>query len=297
MSKPRVPSVSLSGMDDLFGITGNINEVNEIPLNQCRDFKNHPFRVLDDEDMEKLIDSIKVNGKVLEPVLLRPAGKESYEIISGHRRCAAAKKCGFVTIPAIVREYTDDEATVIMVDANLRRENLSYSEKAWAYRMKYDVLKHQGKAAGSLSADVLADGSNESAKTIQRLIRLTYLIPEMLNLVDAGNIPYLAGVDLSYLSNEEQEFVYSVIAMKDPMGIDGKTAHILKKMHDDCLIAIDAVKELLLNPPAKEAAPEKRVFTFKSDKIYNYFPKDTDEKHIQEVILRLLEKYQNELEG
>ncbi len=295
MSKTKVPSVSLSGMDDLFGITGNINEVKEIPLDQCKNFKKHPFKVLDDEDMEKLIDSIKVNGRVLEPILLRPAGVESYEIISGHRRCAAAKKCGFSTIPAIVREYTDDEATVMMVDSNLRRENLSYSEKAWAYRMKYDVLKHQGKAAGSLSADVLADGSNESAKTIQRLIRLTYLMPKMLNLVDAGNIPFLAGVDLSYLSQEEQKMVYTVMSMKEPIGIDGKSAQILKKMHNDgSLTTQEAVERLLLHA-VKETAAEKKVFTFKSDKIYSYFPQNTDDKYIQKVILQLLEKYQKEL--
>lgn len=294
----KIPSVTLSGMDDLFGISGNLNEIIEIPLEQCHSFKGHPFKVLDNEDMDNLVDSIKLNGRVLEPILVRPAGLESYEIISGHRRCAAARKCGFITIPAIVREYSDAEATVMMVDANLRRENLTYSEKAWAYRMKYDALKHQGKAGNISSIDSLAENGSESAKTIQRLIRLTYLMPELLEFVDADRIPYLAGVDLSYLSMEEQEILYDeLFPLQDlrynkKIVIDGKTAAALKKNHNEGTLSRKEILEILY----PEASPSTRSFKLKSDKIYNFFPKGTKDDEIEQLIFDLLEKWYSQNE-
>lgn len=297
MSKSKIPSVTLSGMDDLFGISGNISEIIEIPLEQCHNFKDHPFKVLDNEDMDNLVDSIKLNGRVLEPILVRSEGLESYEIISGHRRCAAARKCGFTTIPAIVRKYSDEEATVMMVDANLRRENLTYSEKAWAYRMKYDALKHQGKAGNISSIDSLAENGSESAKTIQRLIRLTYLMPELLELVDADRIPYLAGVDLSYLSLEEQNMLYSELSSLLDLGeaakkiiIDGKKAAALKKSHNEGILSREDILEILY--PA--ASPSTRSFKLKSDKIYTFFPKGTEDDEIEQLIFDLLEKWYSE---
>lgn len=289
----KIPSVKLSGMDDLFGISGNISEIVEIPLEQCHNFKNHPFRVLDNEDMDNLVDSIKLNGRVLEPILVRSEGLESYEIISGHRRCAAARKCGFTTIPAIVRKYSDEEATVMMVDANLRRENLTYSEKAWAYRMKYDALKHQGKAGNISSIDSLAENGSESAKTIQRLIRLTYLMPELLELVDADRIPYLAGVDLSFLSLEEQEILYGELSPLQDLSynkkivIDGKKAAALKKSHNEGILSREDILAILY----PEASSSTRSFKLKSDKIYNFFPKGTKDDEIEQLIFDLLEKW------
>lgn len=287
----KVPSVGFAGMNDLFGLSGNVSEVMEIALSECRPFKNHPFKVLDDEDMQDLVESVRQNGRLLEPVLVRPAGTGRYEIISGHRRCEAARRCGFDKIPAIVHDYTDDEATVIMVDANLRRKNLSYSEMAYAYRMKYDAMKHQGKTGEGSSLEALAENSSDSAKKIQRLIRLTCLIPQLLELVDTGSIPFLAGVDLAALDTGEQMTVYSVLACRPVMKIDIKQAKQLKDLSANDVFTEMAVHDILL----PEKKPPVKKFTWKSDRIYDYFSPEKDSKEIEDAILRLLEKYRNEL--
>lgn len=287
----KVPSVGFAGMNDLFGLSGNVSEVMEIALSECHPFKNHPFKVLDDDDMQNLVESVKLNGKILEPILVRPAGIGNYEIISGHRRCEAARRCGFDKIPAIVHDYTDDEATVIMVDANLRRENLSYSEMAYAYRMKYDAMKHQGKMGEGSSLEALAENSNDSAKKIQRLIRLTYLIPQLLELIDTGNIPFLAGVDLAALETNEQMTVYTVLICKPVMKIDIKQAKQLKDLSSKGIVSEKSVRDILL----PEKKPPVKKFTWKSDRIYEYFSPEKDSKEIEDTILRLLEKYRDEL--
>lgn len=287
----KVPSVGFAGMNDLFGLSGNVSEVMEIALSECQPFKNHPFKVLDDDDMQNLVESVKLNGKILEPILVRPAGIGNYEIISGHRRCEAARRCGFDKIPAIVHDYTDDEATVIMVDANLRRENLSYSEMAYAYRMKYDAMKHQGKMGEGSSLETLAENSNDSAKKIQRLIRLTYLIPQLLELVDTGNIPFLAGVDLAALETNEQMTVYTVLICKPVMKIDIKQAKQLKDLSANGIVSEKSVRDILL----PEKKPPIKKFTWQSDRIYDYFSPEKDSKEIEDTILRLLEKYRDEL--
>ena len=286
----KIPTVKINSVNDLFGGADNFaTEVTDIALEKCHDFKNHPFKVLQNEDFDDLVDSIRING-VIEPILVRPMG-DDYEIVSGHRRCAASRFLQLDTIPAVIKELSDDEAIVTMVDANLRRENLSYSEKAFAYKMRFDALKHQGKASDKDSLESLSEGGSEKPKTIQRLIRLTHLLPRILELVDNGNIPFFAGVDLSYLTPGEQALFYTELANKTPMKVDVKAAAMLKKLHNDGAFNQEEVHRVLFPSPVKK---KNKSFNFKSDKIYQYFPEETEDEEIEQLIYRLLDKWKSE---
>lgn len=213
--------VKLTSIDELLGVM-NEESAMEIELKSITPFRSHPFKVLNDEKMEDLINSIKENG-VITPVLIRPTEKNHYEMISGHRRLYAARKAGLGTIPAIVRELSDDEAVIAMVDANIQREELLPSEKAFAYKMKLEAMKHQGgrtditsgqngqKLERIVSRDVLAEQVGESSKQIQRYIRLTELIPELLDMVDNKKIQFTVAVDISYIDKEMQKWIYEYI--------------------------------------------------------------------------------------
>ncbi len=201
-----------------------VNEESAMDIEICKisSFKGHPFKVVDDEKMQELVESIKTNG-VLSPVLIRPTGIDTYEMISGHRRLHAAQLAGLTAIPSIIREMTDDESVIAMVDANIQREELLPSEKAFAYKMKLEAMKHQGvrtdttsgqndqKLTGAVSRDMLANQVGESSKQIQRYIRLTELIPEMLDYVDKKRIPFTVAVDISYLDKEIQKWLFEYI--------------------------------------------------------------------------------------
>ena len=213
--------VKLTSIDELLGVM-NEESAMEIELKSIIPFRSHPFKVLNDEKMEELINSIKENG-VITPVLIRQTEKNHYEMISGHRRMYAARKAGLATIPAIVREMSDDEAVIAMVDANIQREELLPSEKAFAYKMKLEAMKHQGgrtditsgqngqKLERIVSRDVLAEQVGESSKQIQRYIRLTELIPELLDMVDNKKIQFTVAVDISYIDKEMQKWIYEYI--------------------------------------------------------------------------------------
>ena len=201
--------LNFKSVEELLGV---VNEESAMDIEICKisSFKGHPFKVVDDEKMQELVESIKTNG-VLSPVLIRPTGIDTYEMISGHRRLHAAQLAGLTAIPSIIREMTDDESVIAMVDANIQREELLPSEKAFAYKMKLEAMKHQGvrtdttsgqndqKLTGAVSRDMLANQVGESSKQIQRYIRLTELIPEMLDYVDKKRIPFTVAVDISYL--------------------------------------------------------------------------------------------------
>ena len=192
----------------------------ELGLERLRPFENHPFKVIDDEKMQELVESIKANG-VLSPVLIRPTGMDTYEMISGHRRLHAAQLAGLTAIPSIIREMTDDESVIAMVDANIQREELLPSEKAWAYKMKLNAMKRQAGRPSKENAcqngtnlrsdEILAEQSGESARSIQRYIRLTELIPELLEYVDLRRIPFTSAVEISYLDKEIQKWLFEYI--------------------------------------------------------------------------------------
>ena len=213
--------VKLTSIDEMLGVL-NEESAMEIEISRIHSFKDHPFKVLDDGKMQDLVDSVKENG-VLTPVLIRPTANDQYEMISGHRRMHAAAIAGLTTIPAIIREMSDDEAVIAMVDANIQREELLPSEKAYAFKMKLDAMKHQGgrtditsgqngqKLKGTVSRDILAEQVGESSKQIQRYIRLTELIPELLELVDKKKLQFTVAVDISYLDREIQKWIYEYI--------------------------------------------------------------------------------------
>ena len=199
--------VKLNSFDDLFGIEQpqlGIEQVQEIALTELHGFKEHPFKVLDDEKMQEMIESIREYG-VLMPGIARPMKGGGYEIIAGHRRRYACEMVGLSTMPMFIRDYTDDEATIIMVDSNIQRENILPSEKSKAYRMKYDAMKHQGSKAGGLTLGELGEAAGESAKTVQRYIWISRLADELLDMVDTKKIGIIQAVDLSFLSEDAQQ--------------------------------------------------------------------------------------------
>lgn len=211
--------IKMPSLDELMGISGEENAT-EIELNKIHSFANHPFKVVDDEEMAELVDSIKKNG-ILVPVLVRPDADNNYEMVAGHRRMHAAIKVGLRTIPAIVRDLDDDAAVVAMVDSNIQREKLLPSEKAFAYKMKLEAMKHRvGRKSKENVSQIgthyradreMADELGESRNTIRRFIRLTELIPELLEYVDKKRIPFTSGVDISYLDKEIQKWIFEYI--------------------------------------------------------------------------------------
>ena len=224
--------IKLASIDELLGVV-NEESAMEIEISKIHPFKNHPFKVLDDEKMQDLVESVKING-VLTPVLLRMDENEEYEMVSGHRRMHAAQLAGLTTIPAIVRELSDDDAIVAMVDANIQREELLPSEKAFAYKMKLDAMKRQGirtdltlsqNETKLRSDEVLSKQVGESRAQVQRFVRLTELIPELLDLVDNKKLQFTVAVDISYIDKEVQGWIYEYISdtgFIKPLILDGK---------------------------------------------------------------------------
>lgn len=294
--------VKLTSIDELLGVM-NEESAMEIELKSITPFRSHPFKVLNDEKMEDLINSIKENG-VITPVLIRPTEKNHYEMISGHRRMYAARKAGLATIPAIVREMSDDEAVIAMVDANIQREELLPSEKAFAYKMKLEAMKHQGgrtditsgqngqKLERTVSRDVLAEQVGESSKQIQRYIRLTELIPELLDMVDNKKLQFTVAVDISYIDKEMQKWIYEYI--RDNGFIKPNQIAVLRKRMEDENIGHSYMISILNNC----IAPKKnRKVTLSEKKLKNYFPPEYSHEQMEEVIVALLEQWKKEREA
>ena len=261
--------------------------VQEIPLSELHPFEGHPFRVADDEDMEKTVESIKEYG-VLTPAIVRPDPYGGYEIISGHRRHHASGLAGKETMPAIVRDMDDDAAIILLVDSNLHRENILPSERAYAYRMKLDAIKHQGKTCGQVghkSRDALS--STESGRQIQRFIRLTELIPQLLDMVDEKKLAFNPAVEISYLSREEQAQLIEVMdfAQATP---SLSQAQRLKKMSQEGACTLEAMCDVMNEVKKGEL---DRV-TFKTDSLRKYFPKSYTSKQMEDKIIQLLEQWQ-----
>ena len=292
--------IKLASIDELLGVV-NEESAMEIEISKIHPFKNHPFKVLDDEKMQDLVESVKING-VLTPVLLRMDENEDYEMVSGHRRMHAAQLAGLTTIPAIVRELSDDDAIVAMVDANIQREELLPSEKAFAYKMKLDAMKRQGsrtditsgqidqKLKPVISRNILADQVGESSKQIQRYIRLTELIPELLDLVDNKKLQFTVAVNISYIDKEVQEWIYEYIS--DTGFIKPKQIASLRNQLNDG--PINQIQMLSIFNNCVMAKKVPRSLTFSEKKLTKYFPDDYTAKDMEQVIESLLEKWMQE---
>ena len=267
----------------------------EMPLSDLHPFEGHPFKVLDDELMEQTVESIKQIG-VVSPLIVRPDPEGGFEILSGHRRLHAAQLAGLETVPVIVKEMDDDAAIIFMVDSNLQRENILPSERAFSYKMKLEAMKHQGQR-GDLTSDQvgqkswavnqLADDANESKTQVQRFIRLTNLIPEILDMVDEKKIAFNPAVELSYLKpSEQKEFLEAMDYAQASPSLS--QAQRLKKLSQEGDCTLDAMCEVM-NEIKKE---ELDHVTIKNEVLRKYFPKSYTPKQMQDTIIRLLEKWQ-----
>ena len=295
--------IKLTSIDELLGVV-NEESAMEIEIDKIKPFAGHPFKVIDDEKMQDLIESISESG-VLTPVLIRPVQNDGYEMISGHRRMHAAQKAGLITIPAIVREMTDDEAVIAMVDANIQREELLPSEKAFAYKMKLTAMKRQAgrpsknnsgqndqKLNGVVSRDLLAEQVGESSKQIQRYIRLTELIPDLLELVDKKRLNFTVAVDISYIPQDVQKWIYEYIC--DNGFIKPNQIAALRNYLGQGPVT-QSLMISILNSHIPVKAPARKV-TLNEKKLTKYFPKNYTSEDVEKVIESLLEKWKQEQE-
>ena len=289
----RKSDFTLPTLDDLFTTQAErddakLERVKNIPLDELHPFKNHPFKILNNEEMERMIESIRKVGAIT-PVLARPLPDGGYELISGHRRLSACKVLGIETMPVIVREMSDDEAVIAMVDANLQRETILPSEKAFAYKMKLEAIKHQGVTSRQvgeklLSVTQVSKDSDDSERQIQRYIRLTYLIPELLSMVDDNKIAFNPAVEISYLDREEQLTLLDAINMNDCTPSHAQSIR-LKKMSQDGLLTADAIYAVL----SEEKPNQKEQIKLPRDELRKYFPQNYSDEQIKRDILKGLE--------
>ena len=270
----------------------------EMPLSDLHPFEGHPFKVLDDELMEQTVESIKQIG-VVSPLIVRPDSEGGFEILSGHRRLHAAQLAGLETVPVIVKDMDDDAAIIFMVDSNLQRENILPSERAFSYKMKLEAMKHQGergdltsgqvgqKSVGTVSRDIVAEQAGDSSRNVQRFIRLTNLIPEILDMVDEKKIAFNPAVELSYLKpSEQKEFLEAMDYAQASPSLS--QAQRLKKLSQEGGCTLDAMCEVM-NEIKKV---EVDHVTIKNEVLRKYFPKSYTPKQMQDTIIRLLEKWQ-----
>ena len=294
-------SVSLKGADDIFSTEESRQEqqreqVQQIPIGELFPFKDHPFKVLDDESMQRTVESVEQYG-VLSPLIARPRPEGGYEIISGHRRQHAAQLTGLETLPVIVRNMDDDAAVLLMVDSNLQRENILPSERAFAYKMKLEAIKNQGARSdltsgqivqkSKLSIERVAEDAGEGYKTVQRFIRLTNLIPELLDMVDEKKIAFNPAVELSYLdTNQQRDFLE---AMNDTQNAPSLSqAQRLKKLAQEGHFSYDVAFAVM----GEEKKGELDKVVIKNDTLRKYFPRSYTPKQMEDTIIKLLDQWQ-----
>ncbi|MDE7250063.1 MAG: ParB/RepB/Spo0J family partition protein, partial [Lachnospiraceae bacterium] len=261
-----------------------VEQIINAPLAELHTFKDHPFRVEDDEKMEETTESIRQHG-VLVPGIARPRAGGGYEIIAGHRRKRGSELAGKTEMPVIVRNYTDDEATIIMVDSNIQREDILPSEKARAYKMKYEAMKHQGKKSGRNTLDEVGEAAGENAKKVQRYIWLSRLSDELLEMVDTKKLGFSQGVDISFLTEEAQQWVWAVIEEKN-CNISMAQSVKIKEYGKSGELTFAMVDMILA-----EEKPKERKVTLKADKISRYFAEDCSSEEIEDIIIRLLDEW------
>ena len=293
-------NVSLKGADDIFSTEESRQEqqreqVQQIPIGELFPFKNHPFKVLDDESMQRTVESVEQYG-VLSPLIARPRPEGGYEIISGHRRQYAAKLAGLETLPVIVRNMDDDAAVLLMVDSNLQRENILPSERAFAYKMKLEALKNQGARSDLTSTQLvsklrsneqLGAENNQSRETVRRFIRLTNLVPELLDMVDEKKIAFNPAVELSYLdTNQQRDFLE---AMNDTQNAPSLSqAQRLKKLAQEGHFSYDVAFAVM----GEEKKDELDKVVIKNDTLRKYFPRSFTPKQMEDTIIKLLDQWQ-----
>ncbi len=300
-------NISLSSYDDIFSTEESRTEstqerVQEIPLSQLHPFEGHPFKVVDDEAMMKTAESIAQFG-VMTPAIARPRAEGGYELIAGHRRHHASQLAGKETMPVIVRDMDDDAATILMVDSNLQRETILPSERAFAYKLKLEAIKHQGargditsgqvgqKLTGAISRDIVAEEAGDSSRNVQRYIRLTELIPELLDMVDEKKIAFNPAVELSYLKPEEQhDFLEAMDYAQATPSLS--QAQRLKKFSQEGKCSLDAMCAIM----SEEKKGELDRVTLKNDVLRKYFPKSYTPKQMEDTIIKLLEQWQKKRE-
>lgn len=290
----------LPKLDDIFSIQeerdmDKLEKIIDIPISQIDEFPNHPFKVLDNDDMKELKKSISANG-VLSPALVRPKADGRYELISGHRRKFASELALKETLPCIVRNLSDDEATIIMVDSNMQREEILPSEKAFAYKMKLDAISHQGKDTSRqdgeklLSVDLLGKEQGDSGRTVQRYIRLTYLIPELLEMVDGKEIAISPAVELSYLTKEEQLCLmdcmdYNICTPSHHQAIE------LKDLSKSGKLSKEAMDEIM----SKEKPNQVQKVKFDEDRIRSVLPRNVRDEEMENFVVKAIQHYSNYL--
>ena len=298
-------NVSLKGADDIFSTEESRQEqqreqVQQIPIGELFPFKNHPFKVLDDESMQRTVESVEQYG-VLSPLIARPRPEGGYEIISGHRRQHAAQLAGLDALPVIVRQMDDDAAVLLMVDSNLQRENILPSERAFAYKMKLEAIKNQGARSdltsgqivqkSKLSIERVAEDAGEGYKTVQRFIRLTNLIPELLDMVDEKKIAFNPAVELSYLDESQQRDFLE--AMNDTQNAPSLSqAQRLKKLAQEGHFSYDVAFAVM----GEEKKDELDKVVIKNDTLRKYFPRSYTPKQMEDTIIKLLEQWQRKLQ-
>ena len=294
-------NVSLKGADDIFSTEESRQEqqreqVQQIPIGELFPFKNHPFKVLDDESMQRTVESVEQYG-VLSPLIARPRPEGGYEIISGHRRQHAAQLAGLDALPVIVRQMDDDAAVLLMVDSNLQRENILPSERAFAYKMKLEALKNQGARSdltsgqivqkSKLSIERVAEDAGEGYKTVQRFIRLTNLVPELLDMVDEKKIAFNPAVELSYLDESQQRDFLE--AMNDTQNAPSLSqAQRLKKLAQEGHFSYDVAFAVM----GEEKKDELDKVVIKNDTLRKYFPRSYTPKQMEDTIIKLLDQWQ-----
>ena len=297
--------IKMVSVDELLGCAGEESSL-EININRIQPFQNHPFKVVDDAKMDDLVNSIRQNG-VLTPVLVRPTDDGGYEMISGHRRMHAAERAGLATIPAIIRELTDDDATIVMVEANSQREEILPSEKAFAYKMRMEAVKRQAGRPGKdnysqlgnnfgtkTSSEELAKELGESKNQIFRFIRLTELIPELLEMVDTKKMPLVTAVDISYIDQKVQQYLYEYI--KENGMVKSYQVTALRKYLEDYESISQSKMITVLNEMITGKTQSKSVH-FTEKKLRKYFSSNYTVNDMEKIMIRLLEKWKSEQEG
>lgn len=289
-----------NSLDELFSSQeerddAKLERVKDIPLYKLHPFKNHPFKIQNNEEMKRLIESIQKFG-TLTPALARPLPEGGYELISGHRRLAACQVLGIETMPVIIREMSDDEAVIAMVDANLQREHILPSEKAFAYKMKLDAIKHQGIASSQvgkklLSIEKVGENSGDSRNQVHRFIRLTYLIPELLSMVDDGKIAFNPAVEISYLDKAEQRVLLDAMEQNDCTPSHAQAIR-LKKLSQEGVLQDRTIYDIL----AEQKPNQQEQYKFKREDIRKYFPQSYTDKQVCDTVIKLLEQWQRRRE-
>ena len=289
----RKSDFTLPKLDDLFTTQemrddAKLERVQNIPLSELHPFKDHPFKVQNNEEMERMIESIRKVGAIT-PALARPLPDGGYELISGHRRLAACQVLGIETMPVIVREMSDDEAVIAMVDANLQRETIFPSEKAFAYKMKLEAIKHQGVASAQvgqklLSVEIVADDAGESRNQIKRYIRLTYLIPELLSMVDENKIAFNPAVEISYLDKSEQRVLLDAMNLNDCTPSHAQSIR-LKKLSQEGVLDDQMIYAVM----SEEKPNQQEQIKFKREDLKKYFPAGYTDEQMRRDIIKGLE--------